>query len=131
VTEVRSGTRKPCQFPFVLLNQTFNECTDILGVDPKTGKITTVNELWCSTNVDPQTKKHIEGGSYYGDCPSSCQAPRTGDYLFKDFIEIYFFSLTTFQCISDTNSGCWKPDPKKNQCGTWLKPSTSSRVRNI
>ena len=82
VTEVRSGTRKPCQFPFVLLNQTFNECTNILSVNQETGKITTVDEPWCSTNVDPQTKKHIEGGSYYGDCPSNCQAhdPRTGIY---------------------------------------------------
>ena len=49
MTEVRSGTRKPCQFPFVLLNQTFNECTNILDVDLNTGKITTVDELWCST----------------------------------------------------------------------------------
>ena len=85
MTEVRSKTKKPCQFPFVLdvLNQTFNECTDILGVDPKTGKITTVDELWCSTKVDPQTKKHIEGGSYYGDCPTNCHAqdPNTGTYL--------------------------------------------------
>ena len=81
MNEVRSGIRKPCQFPFVLLNKTFNECTDILSINPETGKITTVDEPWCSTNVDPQTKKHIEGGSYYGDCPSNCQAqyPRTGD----------------------------------------------------
>ena len=92
VTEVRSKTRKPCQFPFVLLNQTFNECTNILSVNQETGKINTVDKPWCSTNVDPQTKKHIEGGNFYGDCPSSCQAqdPRTGDYSFKDFIEIFF-----------------------------------------
>ena len=130
MTEVRSKTRKPCQFPFILLNQTFYECTNILSVNQETGKINTVDKPWCSTNVDPQTKNHIEGGSYYGDCPSSCQAPRTGDYLFKDFIEIFFFSLTTFQCISDTNSGCWKPDPKKNQCGTWLEPPPIARLQN-
>ena len=74
VTEVRSKTRKPCQFPFVLLNKTFNECTDILSINPETGKITTVDEPWCSTKVDPKTYKHIEGGSYYGNCPRNCQA---------------------------------------------------------
>ena len=81
MTEVRSKARKPCQFPFVLLNQTFNECTNILSVNQETGKITTIDEPWCSTKVDPKTKKHIEG--YYGDCPSTCQAqdPRTGMYM--------------------------------------------------
>ena len=27
---------------------------------------------WCSTKVDPSNNHHIEGGSYYGDCPSNC-----------------------------------------------------------
>ena len=84
MTEVRSGKRKPCQFPFVLFNQTFNKCTNVLSVNQETGKINTVDEPWCSTNVDPKTKKHIEGGSYYGDCPSNCNVkdPKTGMYLF-------------------------------------------------
>ena len=31
----------------------------------------------------------------------------------------------------DSNSGLWKPDPKKNQCGTSTFFSTASRVRNV
>ena len=92
MTEVRSGTFKECQFPFVLLNQTFNECTNILSVNQETGKITTVDEPWCSTKVDPKTYKHIEGGSYYGDCPRNCHAQeaKRGYYSFKNFIGFFF-----------------------------------------
>ena len=71
VTEVSSESRKPCQFPFVLLNKTFNACTNIEGYTD-TGELTFLKDPWCSTKVDPSNNNHFEGSGYYGECPSNC-----------------------------------------------------------
>ncbi len=44
VKEVKSGLRKPCQFPFIFSNQTFYGCTIFQSEN---------GNPWCSTKVDP------------------------------------------------------------------------------
>ena len=50
VKEVKSGLRKPCQFPFIFSNQTFYGCT-IFKSDN--------GNPWCSTKVDPLGREHL------------------------------------------------------------------------
>ena len=50
--EDQRGETKPCEFPWVLSNQTFLSCTDTNDPDGK---------LWCSTKVDEETRQHLRG----------------------------------------------------------------------
>ena len=50
VKEVKSGLRKPCQFPFIFSNQTFYGCTIFQSEN---------GNPWCSTKVDPLGWVHM------------------------------------------------------------------------
>ena len=50
VKEVKSGLRKPCQFPFIFSNQTFYGCTIFQSEN---------GNPWCSTKVDPLGRVHL------------------------------------------------------------------------
>ena len=50
VEEVKSGLRKPCQFPFIFSNQTFYGCTIFQGEN---------GNPWCSTKVDPLGRVYL------------------------------------------------------------------------
>ena len=55
VSEAGSGLDKPCQFPFVYKDKSYNECTleDGGGV------------AWCSTKTIPSTNEHVGRMIYY------------------------------------------------------------------
>ena len=53
---------KPCQFPFIFKNETFNSCTPKHDPDDK---------LWCSTRTNPITNEHIKGQDLWGYCPNN------------------------------------------------------------
>ena len=64
VTEVKSGEKKPCQFPFTTKGETFFQCTD------KVGNLT-FDKPWCSTKTERKNGQnvHIPNQGYYGeDC---------------------------------------------------------------
>merc|ERR1712217_422 len=65
------ATNKPtkCQFPFKFKGKTFNKCIDF--IDIKDGE-KVLGKPWCSTKVRASDKKHVDGGSHYGNCDSSC-----------------------------------------------------------
>ena len=67
VIEIASGLSKPCQFPFIFKNLTFNGCTSITGKQEDTGDYIH-GKLWCSTKTDG-SNNHITDQGYYGDCP--------------------------------------------------------------
>ena len=73
MTEVSSGISKPCQFPFVYLNKTFNGCTKIETFLVSNGEYTFHENPWCSTKTETGTNLHIQGQNFYGECPSSCE----------------------------------------------------------
>jgi hypothetical protein len=50
VKEVKSGQRKPCQFPFIFSNQTFYGCTIFQSEN---------GNPWCSTKADPLGREHL------------------------------------------------------------------------
>merc|ERR1711935_15042 len=109
VKEAASNQFKKCQFPFVFFGKTYYGCIKL--IDVKNGVEEYTAKAWCSTKVDGNTKEHIGGGSYYGDCPSNCesaeeaaanlQSPRKGS-----------------QKSSNKNSGLWKPNSDNGECGT-------------
>ena len=64
VTEVKSGEKKPCQFPFTTKGETFFQCTD------KVGNLT-FDKPWCSTKTERKNGQnvHMPNRGYYGeDC---------------------------------------------------------------
>lgn len=70
VTEVKSGEKKPCQFPFTTKNETFYQCTD------KVGQLK-FDKPWCSTKTERKNGQnvHIPSRGYYGeDC--NCLPPK-------------------------------------------------------
>ena len=94
VKEVASNRFKKCQFPFVFFDKTYYGCIKL--IDIQNGKEEYTAKAWCSTKVDGNTKEHIGGGSYYGDCPSDCQSAEE----------------------AAKNSGLWKPNSDNEECGT-------------
>jgi hypothetical protein len=72
VQEVASRQFKKCQFPFVFFDKTYYGCIKLIDVQNGVEEYTT--KAWCSTKVDENTKEHIAGGSYYGDCPNDCES---------------------------------------------------------
>ena len=72
MTETSSGSSKPCQFPFVFLNHTFNGCTNIEKLLPN-GEYKLLDKPWCSTRREFGTNHHIEGKGFWGDCPRNCK----------------------------------------------------------
>ena len=78
VKEKASNSFKDCQFPFIFKGITFYGCTkkDVGNNDSP----------WCSTKVDPVTKKHISGQSFFGDCSSSCPMNNLQSKIDKDNI---------------------------------------------
>ena len=72
VKEVASNQFKKCQFPFVFFDKTYYGCIKLIDIQNGVEEYT--SKAWCSTKVDGNTKEHIGGGSYYGDCPSNCES---------------------------------------------------------
>ena len=69
VTEVKSGEKKRCQFPFTTKGETFYQCTD------KVGNLT-FDKPWCSTKTVRKNGQnaHVPDQGHYGeDC--HCKAP--------------------------------------------------------
>ena len=56
----------------MFFDKTYYGCIKL--IDIKNGKEEYTEKAWCSTKVDGNTKEHIGGGSYYGDCPSDCES---------------------------------------------------------
>ena len=56
----------------MFFDKTYYGCIKL--IDIKNGKEEFTSKAWCSTKVDGNTKEHIGGGSYYGDCPSDCES---------------------------------------------------------
>ena len=54
-----------CVFPFRWAGQEYKNCTAWIWSGENKGK------LWCSTRTDINGN-HVNGGGYYGFCPSSC-----------------------------------------------------------
>ena len=54
----------------MFLDKTYYGCIKLIG--KKNGVEEYTEKAWCSTKVDVNTKKHIGGKRYYGDCPSDC-----------------------------------------------------------
>ena len=66
VIEKKSGLSRPCQFPFIYLNRTFNGCTTIINIDEDTGEYVH-GEPWCSTRTN-RSNHHIPRRGFFGDC---------------------------------------------------------------
>ena len=67
VTEVKSGEKKKCQFPFTTKNETFYQCTD------KVGQLE-FDKPWCSTKTERKNGQnvHIASRGYYGEDCNYC-----------------------------------------------------------
>ena len=109
VKEVASNRFKKCQFPFVFFDKTYYGCIKL--IDIKNGKEVYTSKAWCSTKVDVNTKEHIGGGSYYGDCPSNCESAEEAATNLGS------------QQSSNKNSGLWKPNSDNEECGTRISLS--------
>ena len=59
----------PCEFPFKFKGKIHHGCIDY--IDIKNGQKVPGNP-WCSTKVRGSDRIHVNGGSHYGDCNSSC-----------------------------------------------------------
>ena len=79
MTEKASNSLKPCQFPFILEDQTFYGCTKV--------KVGENGKAWCSTKIDPLTHEHIEGQNLWGDCPNDCPTDEEAKEDYNDIIE--------------------------------------------
>ncbi len=77
VKQARDQVSKPCQFPFVYKNEIFSGCTDF--EDDK--------GAWCSTNVDPDTREHVDKGGYYGYCSDDCVSAEEAEAIEKRLID--------------------------------------------
>ena len=56
----------------MFLDKTYYGCIKLIDILNGTEEYTA--KAWCSTKVDGNTKEHIGGGSYFGDCPSDCES---------------------------------------------------------
>ena len=86
MTEIASALSKPCQFPFIFMNLTFNGCTSIIGKQEDTGDYIH-DKLWCSTKTD-SSNNHITGQGYYGDCPK-LNCPNADEGMLSYFSQSY------------------------------------------
>ena len=59
VIEGATGESKKCQPEFVFRGRTYYGCTKAASQ---------FGESWCSTRVDPNTKEHISGAKFWGNC---------------------------------------------------------------
>jgi len=109
VKEVASNRFKKCQFPFVFFDKTYYGCIKLIDIQNGVEEYT--SKAWCSTKVDGNTKEHIGGGSYYGDCPSNCESAEEAATNLGS------------QQSSNKNSGLWKPNSDNEECGTRISLS--------
>lgn len=77
VVEIASGKKKSCEAEFTFENETYYGCTMAGGKSLVP---------WCSTKVEPNTKEHIIGQGFYGDCPmdGSCLTEEEGEKFYND-----------------------------------------------
>merc|ERR1711971_307572 len=124
VQEVASNQFKKCQFPFVFFDKTYYGCIKLIDIKNSVEEYT--EKAWCSTKVDVNTKEHIGGGSYYGDCPSDCPSAEeaAADQQSSNQNNSATPKTTTkiktqqkSQQNSNKNSGLWKPYSNKAECG--------------
>jgi len=104
-----------CEFPFKFHGETYNGCIDF--TDIKDGRKIPSERPWCSTKVRGRNRNHVGGGRNYGFCNSQC--PMDGDRRQNNRP-----SPSAGQA-SGKNSGLWKPDGNKGECG---KRNTISNI---
>ena len=83
----------------MFFDKTYYGCIKL--IDIKNGVEEYTEKAWCSTKVNINTKEHIGGGSYYGDCPSDCPSAEeaaadqqsANQNNFGEFHLIYNFQL--------------------------------------
>ena len=57
--EGATGESKKCQPEFIFQGKTYYGCTR---------DASRYGEAWCSTRIDPNTKEHIAGAYFWGNC---------------------------------------------------------------
>ena len=75
----------------MFFNKTYYGCIKL--IDIKNGKEEFTSKAWCSTKVDGNTKEHIGGGSYYGDCPSDCESAEEAAANQRNSGEFHLFMM--------------------------------------
>ena len=73
----------------MFFGKTYYGCIKLIGVQNGVEEYTA--KAWCSTKIDGNTKEHIRGGSYHGDCPSNCKSAEE--------------AVSNLQSANQTNSG--------------------------
>ena len=63
-TECITSSGKPCMFPFIFMNVTYDGCTTEMDPDKK---------YWCSTLVDDKQFHEGGGKGNFGYCPDDCK----------------------------------------------------------
>ena len=96
----------------MFFNQTYYGCIKLIGIENGVEEYT--EKAWCSTKVDVNTKEHIRGGSHYGDCPSDCPSAEEAAANLQSDNQI-------------KNSGLWKPNSNKSECGQRVGSSNQSK----
>merc|ERR1711971_800211 len=117
VKEVASNRFKKCQFPFVFFDKTYYGCIKL--IDIRNGVEQYTSKAWCSTKVDGNTREHIGGGSYYGDCPSNRESAEEAAANLQSANQ----KSSGSQQTSNKNSGLWKPNSDNEECGTRISLS--------
>ena len=84
----------------MFFDKTYYGCIKL--IDIKNGVEEYTEKAWCSTKVDVNTKEHIGGGSYYGDCPSDCPSAEeaAANLQFANLNNSGKFHLILFQLLN-------------------------------
>jgi len=122
VTDQATKRLVDCEFPFKFLGETHYGCIDFSGKE-QGRKIPA--DPWCSTKVRGPERKHVTGGRHYGDCNSACPDAEEGLRLHLNPPSASGSSSCSPGSENDKNSGCWKPDGAKGECG---KRNTLSNI---
>jgi len=122
VTDQATKRLVDCQFPFKFYGETYYGCIDFSS--KKQGRKVPA-EPWCSTKVRGPERKHVRGGSHYGNCNSACPDAEEGLRLHLNPPSASGSSSCPPGSENDKDSGCWKPSEDSGACG---KRNTVSNI---
>jgi len=110
VTDQATKRSVDCEFPFKFHGETYYGCIDFSSI--KRGRKVPA-EPWCSTKVRGSDRRHVRGGSHFGNCNSGCPDAEEGLRLHLNPPR----PSRPQSSASGRDSGLWKPDGDRGECG--------------
>jgi len=117
VTDQATNRLVDCEFPFKFHGETYYGCIDFSNI--KRGRKVPADP-WCSTKVEGSDRRHVRGGSHFGNCDPGCPDAEEGLRL-----HLNPPAPASQSSASGKDSGLWKPDADNGECG---KRNTVSNI---